>query len=358
MLKVLIVDDSPTASRSLRLALESDPRLLVVGEAASGEEALALCQRFDPDLVTMDVHLTEESGFDVTREIMARMPRPILIVTGLAASLPDLACQAMAHGALDVFPKLPAPGSPDYEGQRQRLTRLVHSLAAVPILHRSRPGPAVSGPVAPPASSRSRHWKKVPVDAAPPELLLIGASTGGPQVIAALLERLPSSWRAPVVVAQHITVGFAAGFARWLGQVLRRDVVLVEEPLRLNPARIYVAPDDADLVFVARGEVTPEESPPDSRIQPSIDALFTSAARCVGSGTFAMLLTGMGRDGATGMAALAAAGAVTVIQALETCTVDSMPRSAIGLSAAHLILSPDEMAEFLEARAAAPAAGC
>jgi two-component system chemotaxis response regulator CheB len=298
----------------------------------------------------MDVHLTEESGFDVTREIMARLPRPILIVTGRSAADPDLACRALANGALDVASKLSGPNAPDYEQQRLRLTRLVHSLAGVPVLHRTRRRPpAVSAE--PPRSGRCvpgpLSATARPVQVRLPDVLLIGASTGGPQVIAALLQRLPAAWSVPIVIAQHITVGFADGFARWLGQLLTRDVAVVRELTRLQAGRIYVAPDDGDLVFAAPWEVVRKESAPGSPVQPSIDALFTSAARHVGAGAHAILLTGMGRDGAHGLAALARCDAMTLAQSPETCTVDSMPMKAIALGGARLVLSPEEMADLL-----------
>lgn len=346
--KVLMVDDSRTALAALRLALESDPRLLVVGEASTGKQALDLCERLDPDLVTMDVHLTEESGFDITREIMTRFPRPILIVTGADIAHPDLIYQSMANGALDVFAKLPSPQSPEYAEERRRLTRVVRTLATVPVLHRARgrsPGGSAlqtAGPTFPRAEAGAA--------ARTPGIVAIGASTGGPLVIAAILEKVPAQTRAPIVVAQHISRGFAASFALWLDGVCPHKVVLASEGQSLQPGVVYVAPDCADLAFVARNEIVVEGSRDPSALHPSIDRLFESLARHAGEDACAIVLSGMGRDGASGLEALAARGAQTIVQAPDSCAVDSMPRNAMARGAVRLVLRPDEISALLRAR--------
>ncbi len=154
MIRVLVVDDSPTCRRAIRTALESDPHILVLGEAGTGREAMAAIERSDPDLVTMDLMLGDESGFDVTREIMSRWPRPILIVTAADTSNPDLLYRALANGALDVVSK-PSATEGGREASRA-FAHLVRTLGAIPVLHRRRGVPAKAAPpgpeTAPPAA--------------------------------------------------------------------------------------------------------------------------------------------------------------------------------------------------------------
>ncbi|MBN2370134.1 MAG: chemotaxis protein CheB [Vicinamibacteria bacterium] len=351
MIKVLVVDDCRTARLAVRAALESDPELLVVAEASTGDETMAAIERYDPDLVTMDVHLGEESGFDVTCAVMARHPRPILMVTAADTSEPELIYRAMANGALEVVSKPSASDGERLAGQRRQLARLVRTLGAVPILHRSRHRSMISPTARPrPKTPRTARAMTRPVVSSTSHrtgVILIGASTGGPPVVISILEGAAPPRMAPIVVVQHISEGFAAGFARWLAQVTPYNSVLVDKPTALVPGVIHVAPDDANIAFTSRGQLAPFAPDNSSRVQPSVDALFQSAARVFGHDVLAVLLTGMGRDGAAGLRSLYECGAITIAQAPETCAVDSMPRAAIEFGAARLVLRPDEISALL-----------
>jgi two-component system chemotaxis response regulator CheB len=344
---VLIVDDSATCRIALRQALQSDPEIRVVGEAADGEEALALLTRLEPDIVTMDVLLGKQSGLDVTESIMSTAPRPILVLTAMNTSDRDLVYRAIRAGALDVWPKLPLAGSPALLRARQELVRVVKDLSRVPVVHRwkrSAPGPVV----------RARPEEPTAAAGGAPRVLAIGASTGGPPVVSSVLERLPVPPPLSVVIVQHIAQGFARGFADWLGDTTGHDVSVVDEPLEIRCGKVYVAPDGHHVEFTSARLLVRSASPPRLRHRPSIDTLFESMARHLGAASVAVLLTGMGQDGVEGLALLRQSGALTIAQDPQTCAVDSMPRHAIERMAARLVLSPEEIGEALVKRLGAP----
>jgi two-component system chemotaxis response regulator CheB len=338
-IRILIVDDSQTARAALSELFASDPELCVVGEAATKDETLRLIESTAPDIVTLDIYLTRESGIDVAAAIMARCARPILLITGVNPNDPQLIYRAMEAGALEVRPKPPGASQPGHAAARDRLIRLVKSLAKVPVVHRYQRARAGAPTVAekvqapPPRSGR--------------QVVLFGASTGGPPVLSALFEALPAPFPLPIVVVQHISPGFGEGLVQWLSQTTGHEICTVREPLTIEPGRVFFAADDRHLVFSSSTTITPDDSA-DSRFQrPSIDVLFESAARRIGANAVAVLMTGMGSDGARGLLALRQAGALTVAQRPETCTIDSMPRHAIDLKAAGVVLSPELIVGFL-----------
>lgn len=341
LVRALIVDDSVTARVALKAALASDPSVLVVGEAETGDEALRLARRLAPDIVLMDVYLRGQSGLDVAEELMRSAPCPILAVTAANPSDPALVFRGMDVGVLDICLKPPAPASAGYEDARRRLTRLVKVLAAVPVVTRtarptSAPRPAPSEPQV-------------------PGLVLLGASTGGPPVLREILSLLPAPFPLPVVVVQHLTAGFGAGFAAWLGETSGHAVTLVKHAELLVPGRVYVADDDRHARVSAQ-VVLPDDGPPLRYQRPSVDVLFTSVAQAFRGPVVAALLTGMGSDGAEGLLALRRAGAVTLAQSPETCVVPSMPSEAVALGAAEQVLPPAAIAGALRQHAASVAA--
>ncbi len=339
---IIIVDDSATARLALRRALERDPEVQVVGEAADRKTALTLVESLRPSIVTMDVYLESDNGIEVTAALMTRSPVPILIVTSRDPSDPRLVYQAMEAGALDVFGKLPGEKNIAYEVQQQRLVRLVKALSRVPVVRRRR---AIT-PLREDTEERPRRSRTVAVPASC-RAILIGASTGGPPVLAELLRGIKPPSPRPIVIVQHMAVGFNEGFAAWLKVATGHEVVIVEEPRALRPGVVYLAPVGRHLVFAAEEVLGLVDDPPRVYQKPSVDVLFESAAKLVGSRAVAVLLTGMGRDGAAGLLALRRSGAYTMVQELGTCVVAGMPGSALELGAAAAALPPLEIARRL-----------
>jgi len=358
--RVLIVDDSATARLALRFALGSEPGVEIIGEVAQGERVVGEVRRLRPDIVMMDVYLDRQNGIDVAAALMQEQAVPILVVTASNPDCPALAYRAMAAGVLEVCAKLPAVTAPDYEPRRRELVRLVRALARVPVVHRRRS----VRPSAPPSSGRLGSGDRQSEDCDPTSsritldaigeprsaarYLLIGASTGGPGIVRDLLCAAPRRLAVPVVVAQHIAHGFAPGLVEWLASESRRSIRLVSVPTMPEGDVVYLPPVGRHLEL--RGGVLVPVDIPGAVHTPSIDRLFCSAARVPSGGTVAVLLTGMGRDGATGLGALARAGATTIAQLPSTCVVDSMPRTAIEEGAARLVLTPAEIVEALVAR--------
>lgn len=352
--RVVVVDDSVTARRALRHALESDPEIHVVGEAEDCATALALVQTLRPDLVTMDIGLRREDGIEVAATLMTHAPVPILIVTAQDVQDGQLAYQAIEVGALDVCGKLPALSHPSYEAQRQRFVRLVRSLAQVPVVRRRRasvaaraalrrvaPTPTSRGLEAPTSSpGYSAHPRAI-------EVALLGASTGGPPVLAEILRHVRTPAPRPIVIVQHMAAGFGEGFAAWLATVTGHRTLIVQRPEVLQPGVVYLAPAALHLVLLDRRLLGLSDAVPAHYQKPSIDVLFASAAEKIGAPLVAALLTGMGADGAEGLLALREAGAHTLAQTPSSCAVSSMPEAAIDAGGALEVLDPEQIGERL-----------
>jgi two-component system chemotaxis response regulator CheB len=348
MIRVLVTDDSPTAREFLVQILGSDPEIRVIGEASDGAEAVAATQRLRPDLVTMDIHMPRLDGMEATREIMITTPTPIVIVTGshracdVGASLEILRC-----GALDVLFKPPDPRSADFPTAARRLIATVKAMAGVKVVRHWRPGRAAGGAASPatvtvtPGEARAR-------------IVAIAASTGGPAALQRLLSDLPATYPLPILVVQHITPGFTAGLAGWLAGTSRQRVKLAQQGEPLAPGTVYLAPDDLHLGTASRGGtsfvgLTP--APPIGGFRPSANHLFESVARDYGPAALALILTGMGDDGVTGLRAVRKAEGQVIAQDEKTSIVFGMPGAAVAAGLASTVLPLDLIAPRLMALA-------
>lgn len=326
--RVVLVDDSGAALLALRRMLELSGAFDIVGEARTSREALQLVEAKRPDLVTMDVYLDGQDGVEAARAILERCASRIVLVTGLDTSRADLMVRALTVGALDVLRK-PNAGS---EHERRRFLAALSALAQVGLVG----GMKRMLPSSLPPVGRSRSEL-------PPALLALGASTGGPAVLAKLLAALPRPLTAPVVIVQHMDAAYTRGFAEWLGAT-GHEVLLVEHPIRAEAGVVYVAGGLTHLELDASGMLVPKAGAPRNFQRPSVDELFESLARVCPRQTFAALLTGMGEDGAKGLRELANAGATTVVQSLGSCAVPGMPSAGLRHGGARLQLAPEEIA--------------
>ncbi|MBU2489435.1 MAG: response regulator [Proteobacteria bacterium] len=335
MIRVLIADDSPTQRLLLREIVESDPGLAVAGEAADGLAAVELCGRLAPDVVLMDVDMPRLDGLAATRAIMGGVPRPIIVLLGSSASGVDREARALEAGAVAATPK--PRGFSEDSPDAGRLLALVKAFAGLKLVRRHMARPLSPAPPAPvPARERERP---------PVEMVVLGASTGGPPVLQTILKTLPPDF-CPVVLVQHISPGFIRGMAKWLTDTTSLSVEVAEKPMRILPGRVYLAPDSRHLL-VEPGRVVPVEGEPVDGHLPGITVLFESAARAYGPRAAGILLTGMGRDGARGLASLARGSALTICQDRDSCAVWGMPKAALALDARHEVLSPPEIGRRL-----------
>jgi two-component system, chemotaxis family, protein-glutamate methylesterase/glutaminase len=331
MTRVLLVDDSPSARLVLRRLLSAEG-FDVVGEASSADEAVRLTDRLRPDLVTMDVLLGGQDGVDVTRGILAKHRCRVVIVTGLDPARANLAFRAVAAGALDVLAK---PSFSDHEQSARQRLRFVGALKALSTVDLvGQHGRATSGIALPTPEPQLER------------IVALGASTGGPATLARILAGLPRPFPVPVLIVQHIDVGYDRSLADWLSTT-GHDCRVVERSIEPEAGRVYLAPGSAHLT-VSEGGLLVLRPGPARRFQlPSVDVLFESLVKAPVSRIFAALLTGMGDDGAEGLLALRQAGADTAVQSPSTCVVAGMPEAALRLSAAWLSLEPDGLSSAI-----------
>ena len=316
-LGVLVVDDSEVARRLLAGIINSDSELEVVGEAASGEEACELATRLQPDVITMDIHMPAMNGFQTTRKIMEESPRPIVIVSS-DSNASDVArsFEALEAGALTVLRKPELNGNGD-RAQVEELTQTVKLMAGVKVFRRRR-SRGRRAPLPPPTERRTGI-----------EAVAIGSSTGGPAALRTILETLPTTLPAPILVAQHLAQGFDRGLAEWLDSVSNLRVRLAKDGIRPLPGDVLIAPYGLHLGIDRDRRVKLSDARPIRGHRPAATYLFESVARVYGSGALGVILTGMGEDGTAGLQALKATGARVLAQDEATCVVYGMPGAAL-----------------------------
>ncbi len=337
MIRVLVVEDSLTMRHHLRASLERDSELHVVGEAADGTEAVELCGRLRPDVVTMDIMLPVMNGLAATEHIMADHPTPILVVSSADRQELFSTYNALAAGAVDVLEK---PRGDDSDADwGQRLCYAVKLVSRIRVITHPR------------ARLNGRRREPVPVAApvsdSPLRVVAVGASTGGPGALTDLLRALPATFRVPVLCVQHIAASepFAVAFSDWLGGQIDRPVAYARDGQALSAlaGRVILAPPDRHLLL-DHGVLRLSDAAPRHSCRPAVDNLFESVAADAGAAAAGCLLTGMGRDGAAGLLQMRRAGAGTYAQDEASSVVYGMPREAAALGAAAYILSPEQMA--------------
>jgi two-component system chemotaxis response regulator CheB len=350
VIRVLIVEDSATMRHHLRESLAADPELVVVGEAHDGAQAVQMCGRLRPDVVTMDMMLPVMSGLEATEQIMAEFPTPILVVSSADRRELFSTYNALAAGALDVLEKPRGDDSDAGWGRRlcaavrlvSRIRVITHPRARLGGRGRPAPPPAAESPAAPPAAVADGRDG--------PRVVAIGASTGGPGALTDLLRALPPGFRPPVLCVQHIAASepFAVAFSDWLADQTGHRVSYGADGMLLSSlqGRVLLAPPDRHL-YVQNGTVRLSDGPPRHSCRPSVDVLFESVAAEYWSAAAGCLLTGMGRDGAQGLLQMRARGAVTFAQDEASCVVWGMPREAVLTGAAAYVLPPTRIAARL-----------
>jgi two-component system chemotaxis response regulator CheB len=312
--RVLICEDSRTYAAALQRVIEHDGAFDVVNVSGSAEDAVAAVGRLSPDVVTMDLELPGMSGLEAVERIMGKVPVPILVLSGRVGPDSQVSAAALAAGALDAVSKgsldLLDPAGRGATAFRRRLAVLSGTRVIMHPRGRSeRPPERVNGP------------------RRPARAIGVCSSMGGPQALLELLDSLPGSFPLPILIAQHITTGFANGLALWLDKSVALPVQIARAGETAEPG-VWLAPDDAHLRLDASCRLALLPEAPGDRNVPSGDVLLQSLAAALGRDAVSVVLTGMGRDGAEGTVAVHDAGGFTIAQDEATSAIYGMPRAA------------------------------
>lgn len=346
-LRVLVVDDSRLMRRLIGDILASDPTLEVVGEAADGPTAIRLIHELRPDVVTLDIEMPGMSGIEVLGYVMSEMPTPIVMLTGLRD--PDLAVRALSLGAVDFLHKPSGTISVDLYKIQEELIRKV-KMAPLANLRQLRRNVEEGEPH---VVRRKAPRPTPPAGEAPPWVVVIGASTGGPQALEKLLAEIPADLPAGLLVVQHMPPKFTRSLSRRLDGISPLAVIEAEEGLPFLPGWTYIAPGGHHLTLqvVANGEnvsVHLDNSPPRGTLRPAADVTMTTTAALFGARTIGVVLTGMGSDGAEGFRAIRQAGGHTIAQDQHTSLIYGMPKVVAERGLADQILPLEEIAKTIQ----------
>lgn len=335
--RVLVVDDSPTMRLLIARSLREGGGIEVVGEAANATDAREAMKRLDPDVVTLDVEMPGMQGIEFLEKVMRLRPTPVVMVSNQTGPGTTAAIQALEFGAFDCVVKPRHAGDEAFARLAETVRQAARARDVLVALANRRFG----APRAPAAPAR-----KVPLRSRP-DLIAIGASTGGIEALTALLQRWPED-APPTVVVQHLPAGFSHGFAQRLDKSCAGHVMEAEDAMPLNAGDILIAPGGGRHLLVqggARPACSLVAADPVSGHRPSVDVLFHSAARAFAARTLGIVLTGMGSDGARGALEIRKAGGWIIGQDEASSLVYGMPKAAFQLGAVDHQLPLDLMAE-------------
>jgi two-component system, chemotaxis family, protein-glutamate methylesterase/glutaminase len=338
MTRIFVVDDSAFIRKAIARVLQAEPSLELVGEAANGEEAMAKIPEANPDLVTLDVEMPGMDGQQVLRALLRWKPTlKVVMLSAYTREGAEATIEALAAGAVDFIDKT-SFNVMDFDTLRREV------IEKLKILGLGDSKTVASKGVGPAAGNGAAKLAA----AARCELCVIGASTGGPIALHQILERIPAGFPMPIAIVQHMPAGFTGPFAERLSRLSRLQVSEAVEGDRLRSGRVLVAPAGRHLRITRSLTVALEPEPADAKHIPSVDVTMNSADRARPGRVLGILLTGMGQDGAEGMATIRASGGFTIGESELTCVVYGMPRAAEMRGAVECMLPLPEIVSFLE----------
>jgi two-component system chemotaxis response regulator CheB len=341
VIRVLVVDDSAFVRQALTRMLAAAPDIDVVGTAADGQEGVQKVLDLRPDVVTLDVKMPRVDGLEALRQIMARCPTPVLLLSSLTSEAGDVTLRGLELGAMDFIDKSTVQGTMNLLNLADELVAKVRALASVP---RAR---LVQAPPPLPSATPQRARARLPRA----EVVVIGTSTGGPPALQQIIPRLPQQLAATILVVQHMPVGFTRSLAERLDQRSLLPVREAEDGEALVPGMVLVAPAGRHMKLRRRAGQVPrvwlDDEPKNALHRPSVDVLMGSVAKVFGAQALALVLTGMGADGVEGLRAIRDAGGRTLAESEESCVIYGMPKAALEAGVAersvHLARMADEI---------------
>jgi two-component system chemotaxis response regulator CheB len=335
-IRVLIVDDVKSARDLLEEILTTDPRFQVVGAVGDGLEAVASALKMRPDLVTMDIRLPGIDGFEAVERILAVFSVPIVMITASMGKQEEKLFRAITSGALDVLDKQELYLWRTRPEIRNSFLRRLRTLASTRVKRVAGYIPTEAEPL-----FTSRRPQRRPAES--PLVVAIAASTGGPTALVKVLGRISPEVGAAFLVVQHMSRGFLEGLVRWLDNEVELEVRKAHEGDLLEAGVVLVAPGDHHMMVTELDSVRLNKSLPINGHRPSAEVLFDSVANNYGNRGVGVILTGMGSDGAEGLKSLRLCGGHTIAQDEQTSIIFGMPKAAIELDAAEIILPLDEI---------------
>ncbi len=340
-IRVLVVDDSALMRKLIPQILEADLSIEVVGTAMDGTFCLKKIEELQPNVVTLDLEMPGMNGIDTLKEIMRWHPVPVIVVSSHSTEGASVTLKALGLGAFDFVAK-PHDASAHMAETATELIAKIHAASDCKVV---RPG-ILRGTSAPEKLSTAKAARP------PSKLVAIGISTGGPQALEFVLAQLPPDFPGAIVVVQHMPEGFTDMFARRLDELCSLRVKEAQSGDVLQAGRVLICPGSRHMKVkrLAMGDLvvlSDEERVNGHR--PSVDVLFRSVAEEFGTLAIAVLMTGMGDDGAQGLGAVKQAGGMTIAQSEESCVVFGMPKAAIERGYATRVVALDGLSSTLQA---------
>jgi two-component system chemotaxis response regulator CheB len=360
-IRVLVADDSAFMRKVLLSILDSDGAFEVVGEARDGRETVEKSAKLKPDVITMDINMPHLDGLQATEIIMATDPRPILIVSSESKDGATATLRALELGAIDFVAKPSSGVDLDMSNVREELVRKLRIASKVRVIRnlaRSAPAKAVRveepAPDAPPLTNGrgpSHNEEAARMDnVARMPLAVLAASTGGPATLMKLVAEFAADFPGAVLVVQHMPGSFTPQFAEQLAAVSQLPVKHAESGETLRAGQVYVCPGDCHLRVAPPGRIVLDDGPRIAGYRPSIDVTLESVAALAGGNAVAVILTGMGNDGARGAMAIQENGGLVIAQDEATSVIFGMPAEAIKTGAVGHVLPLEQIAAAITRR--------
>jgi two-component system chemotaxis response regulator CheB len=339
-IKVLIVEDSPVALNILQRMLKTTTEIEVVGTATNGIDALDLISKLNPTVICTDYHMPKMDGLQLIKEVMKRFPRPILVISvSVHTTDSENIFNLISAGALDVFPKPKGGLGINFDALSSDLIQKIKILSGIVAFSKH-----IHPPIHLPVTKAAVETVATKPDTS---IVVIGASTGGPQAFEAILPNLPDNFPVPIVCIQHISDGFITGLVDWLNSHCKINVTLARLGEKPMPGTAYFAPDGVHLTINKSGRFSFSHAEPFMGHRPSVNVTMSSVAQYYKNSAIGILLTGMGIDGADGLLDIYNQGGLTIAQDETSSIVFGMPKRAIEIGAAKSVFALENISDML-----------